>query len=97
MKRIIFVLAGLFMSVMAYSDSLPDKVAGAAQDARSAYLDWKGKDATMVFPIVTDVHVNGTNRKFLHILDMDVALDSLFDFDFIANLGDVCTKPALFR
>jgi len=62
------------------------------EDALSAYRQWKEDDMTVVFPIVTDVHVNHTSRKYLHCLEKDVAIDSLFDYDFMTNLGDICTK-----
>lgn len=88
-----FILSALMLvSLAAAAQPLPEKVAASAEEAAERLARWKGKDRTIVFPIVTDVHANYTSRQYFHFIDWDVALDSLFHYDFMANLGDICTK-----
>ncbi len=51
------------------------------------FNDWRGEDDIIVFPIITDLH-SGGNDKYKHISYV-LQSDSLFQYDFIANLGDL--------
>lgn len=80
----------LWLSVLR---ALPElKNNSSADETFARFEEWKGNDKVVVFPLVTDTHVNYTTRKYFRCLERDVALDSLFRYDFMANLGDVCTK-----
>lgn len=48
---------------------------------------WKGQDQTVVFPILTDVHTGGRDT-YRHIAYVNHAAKT-FNFDFIADLGDI--------
>lgn len=64
----------------------------AEAEAYSRFIRWKGKDEVVVFPLVTDLHLNYATRTFFDCFERQMASDSLFHYDFIANLGDICTK-----
>jgi hypothetical protein len=75
---------------------LPEYVLKEIRLARSRFVEWKGDDETLVFPVVSDVH-SGTvsltaapdwKDGIWHQLFLDEAA-AAFGADFVANLGDI--------
>ena len=76
--------------------SIPEHVLREIRLAYSRYVEWKGDDETLVFPVVSDVH-SGTvalsekpdwKDGIWHQLFLDEAA-AAFGADFVANLGDI--------
>lgn len=57
------------------------------REAYTRYAAWKGDDATLVFPILTDVH---TARRFSYKhIGYGITAAKMFGADFMVNLGDI--------
>ena len=52
------------------------------------FARWKGYDDCIIFPILTDLHIDTTGNKY-KFLDYLIETDNVFGYDFIAHLGDV--------
>ncbi len=57
------------------------------REALKRFQEWKGKDETVVFPIITDVHTAG-NFTYKHV-GYAAKAAKMFGADFMANLGDI--------
>lgn len=73
------------------SQTLPEYVMAQAEETFQRYVDWKGGEETLVFPILTDIHTGwGQDRSenYRHFGYL-AATDRLWGYDFMANLGDI--------
>lgn len=66
---------------------IPDFVYTEAQETVERFNEWKGNDEVLVFPILTDIHT-ACRTTYKHI-GYTVALDRLFHYDLMVNLGDL--------
>lgn len=66
---------------------IPDFVVPQVTEAHNRYLEWKGDDETVIFPIFTDVHAH-TDYRFRHIGYVGETSD-IWGYDFMLCLGDV--------
>ena len=66
---------------------VPDFVIPQVTEAHDRYMEWKGDDETVIFPIFTDVHAH-TDLRFRHIGYVGQTSD-IWDYDFMLCLGDV--------
>ncbi|MCQ2152368.1 MAG: metallophosphoesterase [Bacteroidales bacterium] len=66
---------------------IPDFVVPQVTEAHDRYMEWKGDDETVIFPIFTDVHAH-TDYRFHHIGYIADASD-IWNYDFMLCLGDV--------
>ena len=87
------IVYGLFLlgDGICSAQTLPDFVMPQARETFLRYIDWKGGEETLLFPILTDVHSGwGSDRteSYRHFGYM-AATDRLFGYDFMANLGDI--------
>ena len=87
------LICGLFVftSGICSAQTVPDFVMPQAEEAYLRYLNWKGGEETLVFPILTDVHTgwySDRGEAYRHLGYM-AATDRLFGYDFMANLGDI--------
>lgn len=57
------------------------------KEAYKRFAAWKGKDETLVFPIITDVHT-GARFSYKHV-GFAAEAGRKFKADFMANLGDI--------
>ena len=57
------------------------------KEAYKRFAAWKGKDETLVFPIITDVHT-GARYSYKHV-GFAAEAGRKFKADFMANLGDI--------
>ena len=81
----------IFATGICKAQTVPDFVMPQAEEAFMRYLNWKGGEETLVFPILTDVHTGWYNNRgeaYRHLGYM-AATDRLFGYDFMANLGDI--------
>ena len=81
----------VFTSGICSAQTVPDFVMPQAEEAFMRYLNWKGGEETLVFPILTDVHTgwySDRSEAYRHLGYM-AATDRLFGYDFMANLGDI--------
>ena len=70
---------------------VPDFVMPQARETFMRYVNWKGGEETLLFPILTDIHCGwGSDRSetYRHLGYM-AETDRLFGYDFMANLGDI--------
>lgn len=65
----------------------PEDVRRGAEIAYASFSRWRGNDACMVFPIVTDIH--STNIKRYKQVGYAARTDELFHYDLFVNLGDI--------
>lgn len=63
------------------------RVMNATEQVYSRYNEWVGNDIVIVFPIITDLH-SGGNDNYKHISYVNET-DKIFNYNFIANLGDI--------
>ena len=86
------LLATLFLgSGMLQAQTLPDFVMPQAQETFMRYINWKGGEETLIFPILTDIHSGwgaARNETYKHVGYM-AATDRLFGYDFMACFGDI--------
>lgn len=68
-------------------EGIPPFVMEQAEETYGRYLEWKGGDETVVFPILTDIHTN-QSCTYQHI-GFIAKTDELFHYDFLACLGDI--------
>ncbi|MFV0313150.1 MAG: hypothetical protein ACK5KN_16070 [Dysgonomonas sp.] len=91
MGKIFLAFVTSFISLLIFScdkeDSEPFEVHNEANKTWYRLNDWRGNDDVIVFPIITDLH-SGGNDKYKQISYV-IQTSSLFNFDFIANLGDL--------
>ena len=66
---------------------IPDFVVPQVTEAHDRYMEWKGDDETVIFPIFTDVHAH-TDSRFHHI-GYIAETSGIWDYDFMLCLGDV--------
>ncbi len=66
---------------------IPDFVVPQVTEAHDRYLEWKGDDETVIFPIFTDVHAH-TDYRFRHIGYVAETSD-IWNYDFMLCLGDI--------
>lgn len=66
---------------------IPDFVVPQVTEAHDRYMEWKGDDETVIFPIFTDVHSH-TDYRFRHIGYVAQTSD-IWNYDFMLCLGDV--------
>ena len=92
MKKTLIALSLLLgATTLLQAQTLPDFVMEQAKETFARYIQWKGGEETLVFPILTDVHTGwGADRddNYLHFGYM-AATDRLWGYDFMANLGDI--------
>jgi len=80
-----------FTTGICTAQTVPDFVMPQAEEAFIRYLNWKGGEETLVFPILTDVHTgwySDRGKAYRHLGYM-AATDRLFGYDFMVNLGDI--------
>ena len=66
---------------------IPDFVVPQVTEAHERYMEWKGDDETVIFPIFTDVHSH-TDTRFHHIGYVAETSD-IWGYDFMLCLGDI--------
>ena len=94
MKHIIKSLLVVFLLLGTYTAKAQTEPSFVMEQARKTfmrYINWKGGEETLVFPILTDVHSEwcaGREMNYKHF-GYIVATDRLFGYDFMANLGDI--------
>ena len=92
MKKTLMVFALLTgMTFGLQAQALPDFVMTQAEEAFKRYINWKGGEETLVFPILTDIHTGWSadrSENYRHFGYM-AATDRLWGYDFMANLGDI--------
>lgn len=66
---------------------IPDFVVPQVTEAHDRYMEWKGDDETVIFPIFTDVHAH-TDYRFHHI-GYVAQTSGIWNYDFMLCLGDV--------
>lgn len=66
---------------------IPDFVVPQVTEAHDRYMEWKGDDETIIFPIFTDIHSH-TDYRFRHIGYVGETSD-IWNYDFMLCLGDV--------
>lgn len=91
MRNIFLAFSILFISTLFISCDKVDLESFSLNNETSKtwhrFNDWRGDDDVIVFPIITDLH-SGGNDKYKQISYV-IQTDSLFDYNFIANLGDL--------
>ena len=66
---------------------IPDFVVPQITEAHERYMEWKGDDETVVFPIFTDIHAH-TDYRFRHI-GYVAETSGIWNYDFMLCLGDI--------
>lgn len=66
---------------------VPDFAIYQGIETAERFREWKGDDEVVVFPILTDVHAH--DRDTWRHIGYTAALDRYFNYDFMANLGDI--------
>jgi len=90
MKRIVLLLSVIslaFASCKSSESEVPDFVTTQGRETAEHFEAWKGNDQVVVFPIITDVHAH--DRDSYKVIGYTAALDKLFNYDFMVNLGDI--------
>ena len=96
MKRILLTLAAVaatFIGLYAQVPGDEESIIAAAGETYLRYLEWKGDDETVVFPLVSDVHMIDFGEQNKHIRDI-VWTDRVFGYDFMVFLGDMALNKA---
>lgn len=96
MKRTVILTMALmaaFISIHAQVPGDEQSIIDAAGETYLRYLEWKGDDETIVFPMITDVHMIDFGERNKHIRDI-VWTDQVFGYDFMAFLGDMALNKA---
>lgn len=88
-KTLLFVslITFLVMSLFAQEIAIPEWVDKEIKQTYSRFHEWKGKDDVVIFPIQTDVHSGGRDT-YKQVAYVNHAAKT-FNFDFIADLGDI--------
>ena len=79
---------------------VPDHVKPAIAKAYARFTEWKGKDETVVFPLVSDLHAEGEPTLKVPVVGIDwwdskihllyaCCAARAFEADFFADLGDI--------
>ena len=90
MKRTILLSSlffSLFMTLFSQDIQIPQWVDNEIKQTYTRFIEWKGDDDVVLFPIQTDVH-SGGRETFKHVAYVNHAAKT-FKFDFIADLGDI--------
>lgn len=66
----------------------PSFVDAQIRETAGRFLEWKGEDEVVVFPLLTDVHTSG-RETYRHIGYIAEGSDAFGGFDFCVNLGDI--------
>jgi len=69
------------------NQSYPDFVEKQGIETSERFLQWRGADKVLVFPIITDLHAHD-RQSYKHI-GYIADLDKYFRYDFMVNLGDI--------
>ncbi len=77
----------LTMSIFAEEIAIPQWLGKQTQETYARFQEWKGEDDVVLFPIITDVHSGGRDSYTQVAYLNEVA--KTFEFDFIADLGDI--------
>jgi len=96
MKKTFLTTASAMAAFITLGAQVPgDKqsIINAAGETYLRYLEWKADDQTVVFPLITDVHMIDFGERNKHIRDI-VWTDCVFGYDFMAFLGDMALNKA---
>ncbi|MCQ2143294.1 MAG: metallophosphoesterase [Bacteroidales bacterium] len=96
MKRIILTIVAVSAAFVGLRAQVPgdeQSIIEAAGETYLRYLQWKGEDETIVFPIISDVHMIDFGEQNKHIRDI-VWTDQVFGYDFMVFLGDMALNKA---
>lgn len=76
----------------ATSAGVSDWIKSSISSAFNRYCEWKGEDECLVFPILTDIHIDDHSdfeeSERLKVIKSCLEADRLFGFRFIGHLGD---------
>jgi len=90
MKRAVLFLSVLSLALASCKSpesQVPEFVTAQGRETAERFEAWKGNDQVVVFPIITDVHAD--DRDSYIVIGYTVALDKMFSYDFMVNLGDI--------